>query len=117
MFTSCDTINSKGIVKAMYMRCKLSTFLLLTSYSSQVQLLVNTLLQRGANPSASDRKLRTPLHFAVKKNFRGVASKLLENDALPHARDKEGVLPLKIAMDNANDEIAALLLTYMSNWV
>ena len=78
---------------------------------------MNTLLQRGANPSASDLKLRTPLHFAVKKNFRGVASKLLENDALPHARDRDGNLPLRIAIDNANDEIAALLLTYMSNRV
>lgn len=45
----------------------------------------------------------------------GVAAKLLENDALPHARDKYGNLPLKIALDNKNDDMCALLLAYMPN--
>ena len=80
-------------------------------------MIVNTLINRGANTSTADEDLKTPLHYAVKRNLKGVAAKLLENDAFPHARDKEGVLPLRIAMDNGNDEMCSLLLAYMPNYL
>lgn len=82
----------------------------------KISVLVNILINRGASTSAADSDLRTPLHHAVKRNLKSVAAKLLENDALPHARDKQGTLPLKIAMDNKNDEMCALLLAYMPNY-
>ena len=78
-------------------------------------MVVNNLINRGANTSTADESLKTPLHYAVQRNLKGVAAKLLEHDARPHARDKEGVLPLKIAMDNGNDAMCSLLLAYMPN--
>ncbi|XP_069101443.1 transient receptor potential cation channel subfamily V member 5-like [Argopecten irradians] len=81
----------------------------------RVQLLVNTLLHRGANPSASDQHLRTPLHYAVEQNFKGVCIKLLEHDAWPNARDHDNVMPYTIAYDNGNDDVASLLILYMPN--
>ncbi|XP_060067778.1 uncharacterized protein LOC132547979 [Ylistrum balloti] len=81
----------------------------------RVQMLVNTLLHRGANPSASDQHLRTPLHYAVEKNFKGVCTKLLEHDAWPNARDHDNIMPYTIAYENGNDEVASLLILYMPN--
>ncbi|XP_071114482.1 transient receptor potential cation channel subfamily V member 1-like [Haliotis cracherodii] len=83
----------------------------------KVQLFVNMLLQRGANPSTCDSAWQTPLHHAVKRNFKGVCSKLLENDALPHVRDKNNNMPYHLALNNNNDDIAALILSYMPNAV
>ncbi|XP_067674667.1 transient receptor potential cation channel subfamily V member 6-like [Haliotis asinina] len=83
----------------------------------KVQLFVNMLLQRGANPSTCDSSWQTPLHHAVKRNFKGVCSKLLENDALPHVRDKDNNMPYHLALNNNNDDIAALILSYMPNAV
>ncbi|XP_071113463.1 transient receptor potential cation channel subfamily V member 1-like [Haliotis cracherodii] len=81
----------------------------------KVQIFVNTLLHRGANPSTCDSAWQTPLHHAVKRNFKGVCSKLLENDALPHARDKDNNMPYHLALNNNNDDIAALILNFMPN--
>ena len=80
-------------------------------------MTVNNLINRGAYTSTTDEDSKTPLHYAVQRNFKGVAAKLLENDALPHARDKQGILPLKIAMVNGNDEMCSLLLAYMPNYL
>ena len=78
-------------------------------------MIVNNLITRGANTSTADESLKTPLHYAVQRNLKVVAAKLLEHCALPYARDKEGVLPLKIAVDNGNDDMCSLLLAYMPN--
>ncbi|XP_053377740.1 uncharacterized protein LOC123529761 isoform X2 [Mercenaria mercenaria] len=82
---------------------------------SKISVLVNNLINRGASTSAADCELKTPLHHAIIRNLKGVAAKLLDNDAFPNARDKYGTLPLKIAMDNKNDDMCALLLAYMPN--
>ncbi|WAR13037.1 TRPV4-like protein [Mya arenaria] len=115
---------------------------------SKIQVLVNSLIHRGANISAANESLKTPLHFAVERGLKGqrfndlskpfpikpmkpipligierynlctgVAGKLLENDALPHSRDKEGRLALETALKLENDELAALLLAYIPNRV
>ena len=79
-------------------------------------MLINCLLHRGANPSASNNDtLWTPLHYAVKKKYKGVCSKLLEHEAWPNARDKNGVMPFTLAYDAGNDDIASMLVAYMSN--
>ncbi|XP_062579307.1 uncharacterized protein LOC134241264 [Saccostrea cucullata] len=82
---------------------------------NKVQMLINSLLHRGANSSASNKDLWTPLHYAVKKKYKGVCSKLLEHQAWPNARDKKGVMPYTIAFEDVNDDIAAMLITHMSN--
>ncbi|WAR13042.1 TRPV3-like protein [Mya arenaria] len=83
---------------------------------SKILVMVNSLIHRGANTSAADESLKTPLHFAVEQGLKGsVTGKLLENDALPHSRDRDGRLALETALKNENDELAALLLAYMPN--
>lgn len=77
--------------------------------------MVNTLLHRGANPSFADDDRQTPLHHATRRGFKGVVSKLLESDALPHARDRQNRMPIHIAIQNNADDIAALLLAFMPN--
>ncbi|XP_046359517.2 uncharacterized protein LOC124137315 [Haliotis rufescens] len=84
---------------------------------AKVQIFVNTLLHRGANPSTCDSAWQTPLHHAVKRNFKGVCSKLLENEALPHVRDKDNNMPYHLALNNNNDDIAAMLLSVMPHTV
>ncbi|NP_001191574.1 vanilloid receptor [Aplysia californica] len=83
----------------------------------KVQSFVNTLLHRGANPSFCDKEWRTPLHHAVRRGFKGVVSKLLEHDALPHVRDKKKTLPFRLALEENFDEIGAMLLQSMPNHV
>ena len=79
-------------------------------------MLINCLLHRGAYPSASNiDTLWTPIHYAVKKKYKGVCSKLLEHEAWPNARDKNGVMPFTLAYDAGNDDIASMLGAYMSN--
>lgn len=80
-------------------------------------MYVNNLLNRGANPSSTDKEQRTALHYAAKRSLRGVCSKLLEKDAIPNMKDKNGVTPLSLALDNANDDIASLIILYMPNHV
>lgn len=77
--------------------------------------MITRLLQRGANPSATDENGWTPLHYAVKKENKGVCLKLLEHEALPEARDKNGIMPFTLAYDAKNDDIAAMLINFMDN--
>ena len=79
--------------------------------------MVNTLLHRGANPSTTDKDWQTPLHHATRRGFKGVVGKLLEHDALPHSRDRHLRMPLHLAIINNSDDIAALILAFMSNIV
>ncbi|XP_052817641.1 uncharacterized protein LOC128243754 [Mya arenaria] len=82
---------------------------------SKIQVMVNSLIHRGANTSTADESLKTPLHFAVERGLKGVAGKLLENDAYSHSRDKNKRLALGTALNEEKDELAALLLAYMPN--
>ncbi|XP_076459745.1 transient receptor potential cation channel subfamily V member 6-like isoform X2 [Babylonia areolata] len=81
----------------------------------KVQEMVNTLLHRGANPSFNDPEWQTPLHHASRRDFKWVVSKLLENDAFPHSRDRQGNMPLHVAIQNSHDDIAPMLLRSMPN--
>ncbi|XP_061176467.1 uncharacterized protein LOC133185338 [Saccostrea echinata] len=103
-------IEKKGSIDLalLYIVSKLDT-------ENKVQMLINSLLHRGANPSARDNNLWTPLHYAVRKNYKGVCSKLLEHEAFPNARDKKGVMPYTLAFEAGNDDIAAMLITHMKN--
>lgn len=105
------------------------------------------MLHRGANPNAKGEirenerddnrstdtenenecthtKGCTVLYHAVKNNYRSVCATLLEHEALADVRSydpksKAMELPLKIAYNTKQDDIAALLIKYMSNelWV
>lgn len=77
--------------------------------------MILRLLQRGANPSATDENNLTPLHHAVKKQKRGVCLKLLEHGALPDARDNDRSMPFTLAYNAGDDDIAAMLIKFMDN--
>lgn len=77
--------------------------------------MITRLLQRGANPSATDENDWTPLHYAVEKKNKSVCLKLLEHEALPDARGKDEVMPFTLAYNAKNDDIAAMLIKFMDN--
>ena len=53
--------------------------------------------------------------FQVRRGLDMVSQRLLENGARPTAKDKSGITPYHIALQHHNDDVAALLLVYMSN--
>ena len=53
--------------------------------------------------------------FQVRRGLDVVCQRLLENGARPTAKDKSGITPYHIALQHHNDDVAALLLVYMSN--
>lgn len=56
----------------------------------QAQRLVTySLLHRSADPSAIDSEEMTPLHFAVRNNFKKVCAKLLDHGAKIDKEDKK----------------------------
>lgn len=60
-----------------------------------------------------DEHQKTPLHFAVEGNCKYVCQILLEYEADPEARDVNDRLPYKCALEDSNDEIAAMLVKCM----
>lgn len=79
------------------------------------RLVTYSLLHRSANPSAKDEQNRTPLHLAVKNNFKNVCTKLLDHNAEIDEKDKENETPYTLALQNRNDDIAAILIRKMKN--
>lgn len=77
--------------------------------------MITLLLHRGANPSVKDKNGETPLHFAVMKNMQSVCTKLLEHGAKADALDHKNKMPFTIALENRNDDIAAMLVRTMKN--
>ena len=71
------------------------------------------LLDRGANTSASDRELNTSLHYAAKKGWTSIAKKLMEHQSLPVVKNKEGLIPLELAIRNDKNECATFLVKSM----
>lgn len=78
-------------------------------------MMTTRLLYQGANSSKKDEKKNTPLHFAVKKNMKNVCTKLLEHGAKADAENAENVMPYTIALEDRNDDIAAMLIRKMKN--
>lgn len=77
----------------------------------QAQRLVTySLLHRSADPSAIDSEEMTPLHFAVRNNFKKVCAKLLDHGAKIDKEDKKNDTPYTLALQNRNDDIATILI-------
>lgn len=78
------------------------------------------MLHRGANPNAKQKDICTNkndgpsvLFYAVKNQYKCVCAILLKHGALPDMRCPE--LPYAQAYRDSNDDIAAMLIKYMSN--
>ena len=70
-------------------------------------------LDQGANTSTADRMLNTSLHYAARKGWTSIAKKLMEHQSLPVATNKEGFMPLELAIHNDHDECATFLVKTM----
>ena len=71
------------------------------------------LLQRGANTSTTDKKLNTPLHYAAKKGWTSIAKKLMEHESIPVVTNKDGLMPLELAIHNNHNDCATFLVNSM----
>jgi len=78
---------------------------------NQVEL-VRFLLSRGADVNIAGFDGKTPLHRAAYRGNPEMVKALLEGGANPQARDNRGNTPLQIAIDNKQEEVAALLRRY-----
>jgi len=79
----------------------------------QAELFVTRLLHRGANTSAADRHLNTSLHHAARKGWTAIAKKLLEHQSLPLATNRQGLIPLELAIHKDHNECATFLVKSM----
>ncbi|KAK7473413.1 hypothetical protein BaRGS_00035340 [Batillaria attramentaria] len=71
---------------------------------------VKSLLDRGANVNATDKKNRTPLHVACTSGGKTMVEVLLEKGASTEVQDDEGNTPLHLACHRGSREIVQLLL-------
>jgi hypothetical protein len=85
----------------------------------QVLKTFHQLIHRGGNLNYLDRDEsdRSILHKAVDKNFLSVVEMLLEDDFDPLCYDVERHIPLRIAIDNRYDEMAALIVSKLDKFV
>lgn len=67
------------------------------------------------NPNIADREGKTPLHYAVGKNYQNLVSKLIEKGADVNIADRNKITPLHIAATNDSAEIAEILLNNKAN--
>jgi hypothetical protein len=73
---------------------------------------VRRLLDDGIEPSSSDNKHRTGLHFAACSGNVQIARLLLERGADPNLQDVVGNTPLHLSACTNNTEMVTLLLKY-----
>jgi ankyrin repeat protein len=69
-------------------------------------IIVQTALEKGANPNAKDNIGRTPLHYAALQGHVEIVKLLLERGAILWIADNGGQIPL----DYANDSTVRSLL-------
>ena len=55
-----------------------------------------------------------PLHVTAKRNFFYVARILLDGEAPTDSLNDEGKVPLEVALEEKNDDVAALIVQRMS---
>lgn len=78
--------------------------------------IVASLLQRGANVDAKDRRFgMTPLHLACKYSHYDIAHLLIKNHASVDEVSRHRSTPLHLALENENLDLVRLLLDHGAN--
>lgn len=72
-------------------------------------LIVQTLLQAGAEPDAADSEGATALFYAVERNLKDVAEMLIQGGADVNVRNQTGETLLKVAVLERNNEVYEVL--------
>jgi ankyrin repeat protein len=75
-----------------------------------IVLVIERLLEKGADAAAADGYRRTPLHWASRKGHVDVVERLLKNGANIEAADKYGETPLFSASKNGHVNVVKHLL-------
>ena len=84
---------------------------LITAANGGHKAMAELLLQRGADVQATDGPQgSTPLHFAAKNGFAGVAEVLVAHKAKVNATGKDGATPLQLAAGAGHVGLIELLL-------
>ena len=77
---------------------------------------VNTLLERGADPSVKGKNGNTPLHFAARRGNEEIVKVLLEHQKVNvNVKDSSGNTPLHLACTEGHRKVCQLLLNYGAN--
>ncbi|WP_341810873.1 ankyrin repeat domain-containing protein [Wolbachia endosymbiont (group B) of Chesias legatella] len=75
-------------------------------------ILVDLLLQAGADPNIKSNEGKTPLHYAANRNYAyPIIDLLLEGKANPNIQDNTGKTPLQTVIDNNNVNSLECFLT------
>ena len=75
----------------------------------QITSFLTEFLQRGADITTTDKNSNTALHLAAQRGFTDLAKELLRWGADPHRKNREGKIPMEIAIElalSANEENA-----------
>lgn len=74
---------------------------------------VNTLLERGADPSGKGKKGSTPLHFAASRGNEEIVKILLQHSKVNvNVKDVSGKTALHMACCEGHSKVCQLLLNY-----
>lgn|GEM_PF-197253 len=79
------------------------------------EVIVNDLINRGADINCLDSENRSPLEYCCEHNRINIAKILLEKGANVNTTDKWGNNPLWIAVSKGNKEMVELLMAYEAN--
>ena len=72
-------------------------------------------MARGVDlTSTEDYPADNPLHICAKRNFVYVARLLLDGGVPTDAVSEDGRLPVEVALEERNDDVAALIIKQMS---
>ncbi|KAG8173430.1 hypothetical protein JTE90_010365 [Oedothorax gibbosus] len=72
---------------------------------------IGSLIKAGADPNMEDNEERTPLHSAAGVGDEKSVSTLLEHGANSNKKNKQGKIPLQVAIDNHNYHVEECFLT------
>ena len=71
------------------------------------------LLDRGANADSRDTQQNTPLHYAARNGWTSVAEKLMSQQGQAIINNKDGLIPLELAIHYGHNECATFLVNWM----
>jgi ankyrin repeat protein len=72
-------------------------------------VVVEFLLQNGANPNAADTKGWVPIHYSANNNHAGCARLLMNRGAIVSIRDNNGMTAADIAEGSGTKSVKTLL--------